>query len=108
MFQLKHEGKGCCPTHATASRFREDDARALISPRLMGAQLLAERLRGEQSFFHPYISQLPVGFQGIPMFFGPQAMAALQYQPVISQVPAPKYQCSGTTFVTIQHQPWGT
>lgn len=51
------------------------------------AQLLAERLAGEASHFAPYVRNLPVGFDGVPIFYGPQAINALrQYPPVSAQV----------------------
>jgi histone-lysine N-methyltransferase SETD3 len=36
--------------------------------------------------FAPYIAALPLGFPGIPMFFPPDAIAALEYPPVTEQV----------------------
>lgn len=53
----------------------------------LALQLLAERLAGEASHFAPYVRNLPVGFDGVPIFYGPQAINALrQYPPVSAQV----------------------
>ena len=50
-------------------------------------QLLAERLAGDASPFAPYVRSLPVGVEGLPMFFSAPAMKALeQYPPVSVQV----------------------
>ena len=50
-------------------------------------QLLAERLAGGASHFAPYVRSLPVGVEGLPMFFSASAMKALeQYPPVSVQV----------------------
>ena len=50
-------------------------------------QLLAERLAGSASHFAPYVRSLPVGVEGLPMFFSAPAMKALeQYPPVSVQV----------------------
>ena len=49
-------------------------------------QLLSNRLRGPESHFSIYISNLPVGFSGIPMFFPKEAIMAIEYPPVSEQV----------------------
>jgi Rubisco LSMT substrate-binding/SET domain len=71
----------------------------------LALQLLAHRIRGSRSDsinyntdgktntrnnqindFAPYIAALPLGFPGLPMFFPPDAIAALEYPPVTEQV----------------------
>lgn len=52
----------------------------------LALQLLQQRLAGGESPYAPYISHLPVGFPGIPMFFGRDAVMALEYPPVVEQV----------------------
>jgi hypothetical protein len=50
-------------------------------------QLLSERLAGDASHYAPYMRSLPVGVEGLPMFFSAPAMKALeQYPPVSVQV----------------------
>jgi len=50
-------------------------------------QLLAERLAGDDSHYAPYLQHLPVGFEGVPIFFSAPGFKALQqYPPVGSQV----------------------
>lgn len=49
-------------------------------------QVVAHRLQGATSPFAPYISNLLLGVAGLPMFFGGDALAALQYPPVTEQV----------------------
>ncbi len=57
------------------------------SPTLITAlQVLAHRVRGSASRFSTYITHLPVGIQGLPIFFPREAVAALQYPPLTSQV----------------------
>lgn len=48
--------------------------------------MLAHRVQGTESAFSPYISNLPVGVSGIPMFFGRDALRAVEYAPVTRQV----------------------
>ena len=48
--------------------------------------LLAERVKGPESPFHPYISNLPIGFSGVPMFYSRDDIAQLEYPPVVAQV----------------------
>lgn len=57
-----------------------------LSDRCQCLQVLQHRASGPASTFAAYISQLPVGIPGIPMFFRPEAVAALQYPPVSEQV----------------------
>lgn len=61
-----------------------------VPPELWGAklalQVLAHRVQGADSRFSPYISNLPVGVPGIPMFFGREPLQAIQYAPVSQQV----------------------
>ena len=46
-------------------------------------QVLRERVLGPDSSFQPYISSLPVGVPGIPIFFSPEAVEVLgQYPPL--------------------------
>lgn len=49
-------------------------------------QLLAQRLAGPDSVFAPYVSALPIGVAGVPMFFPRPALDALEYPPVVEQV----------------------
>lgn len=62
-----------------------------VPPELWAARLalplLAERLAGESSRYAPYISRLPAAIEGVPTFFGPEAISALQYPPLSEQVP---------------------
>ncbi len=44
------------------------------------------RLLGPDSRFSPYVSALPRGFPGVPLFFGREALAAIDYPPVSQQV----------------------
>ena len=44
-------------------------------------QVLRERVLGPDSAFQPYISNLPVGVPGIPIFFPPDAIEALEQYP---------------------------
>ena len=56
-------------------------------------QVLAQRVQGSESFFASYIQNLPVGVSGIPMFFGPEPLRAIDYAPVAMQVgPNLRYQ----------------
>lgn len=61
-----------------------------IPPELWGARLalalLRERARGGASRFAPYIRALPASFPGVPLFWGQEAVAALDYPPVAEQV----------------------
>lgn len=52
----------------------------------LALQLLAQRALGNGSLWAPYIRNLPVGFAGVPMFFGGEELGALQYPPVVEQV----------------------
>lgn len=52
----------------------------------LALRLLYERAKGPSSPFSGYISMLPVGVEGIPMFFKPEAVKELQYPPVTEQV----------------------
>lgn len=44
-------------------------------------QVLQERILGSKSFFRHYISNLPVGVPGIPLFFSQNAIKALEEYP---------------------------
>ncbi|KAL4519701.1 hypothetical protein Ndes2526B_g01726 [Nannochloris sp. 'desiccata'] len=69
---------------------------AKVPAELWGAklalQLLAHRIHSGDEQKHkvdnyaPYIAALPLGFPGLPMFFPPNAIAALEYPPVTEQV----------------------
>eukprot|EP00775_Hariotina_reticulata_P007813 gene7813-8010_t len=52
----------------------------------LALQVLVQRVAGAQSPFATYISQLPVGVSGVPMFFPREALEALEYPPVVEQV----------------------
>ena len=67
---------------ATPSRHELPGLRAVLQ------QVLAERVAGPEGHFNAYISNLPVGVAGLPMFYGPQAVKALQYPPLTEQVRA--------------------
>lgn len=49
-------------------------------------QVLAHRVKGTDSPFSLYISNLPVGVSGVPMFFPRAALNALEYAPATHQV----------------------
>eukprot|EP00955_Chlamydomonas_euryale_P079884 363353-Chlamydomonas_euryale.AAC.19 len=49
-------------------------------------QLLAHRVMGAASPVALYISNLPVGFPGVPIFFSRDAILAIDYPPVTEQV----------------------
>eukprot|EP00035_Acanthoeca_spectabilis_P031345 m.13711 g.13711 ORF g.13711 m.13711 type:complete len:459 (-) comp4701_c0_seq1:95-1471(-) len=55
-------------------------------PARLGLAALAERAAGDESPFASYIQLLPVKFDGVPIFFGPEEIAALQYAPVQHQI----------------------
>jgi histone-lysine N-methyltransferase SETD3 len=61
-----------------------------IPPELWGAKLalalLRERALGPESSYAPYVEALPAAFPGVPLFWGPEAIAALDYPPVAEQV----------------------
>ena len=48
--------------------------------------MLAHRVKGPDSPFSLYISNLPVGVSGVPMFFPREALSAIEYAPVTQQV----------------------
>lgn len=52
----------------------------------LALQLLAHRVQGSTSPFASYISNLPVGVQGVPIFFPADAIQAINYPPVSAQV----------------------
>lgn len=43
--------------------------------------MLKERILGPDSPFHSYINNLPMGVPGIPLFFSPDAIRALEQYP---------------------------
>jgi len=49
-------------------------------------QILVERTKGSKSPFLPYLQSLPQGVGGLPMFYQPDEVAALQYPPLIQQI----------------------
>lgn len=55
-------------------------------PLSLGLVVLAERAKGARSSFEPYVKLLPTSYNGVPIFFGPNAIGALQYTPVITQI----------------------
>ena len=55
-------------------------------PPVPALQVLAHRVQGPASPFATYITHLPIGIQGLPIFFPREAVAALQYPPLTSQV----------------------
>lgn len=58
----------------------------LFSNELAYMQVVAERSCGEKSKFWPYLQTLPKGIGGLPIFFRPDEVAALQYPPLVQQV----------------------
>jgi cytochrome b subunit of formate dehydrogenase len=52
----------------------------------MPLQVLVQRIAGPSSHFATYISYLPVGVSGVPMFFPREALEAIEYPPVVEQV----------------------
>lgn len=52
----------------------------------LGLVLLAECCKGEDSLFASYVTQLPAKHTGIPTFFSPAAVVALEYPPVASEI----------------------
>ena len=52
----------------------------------MGLALLRERALGPRSLFVPYVNLLPAVHRGLPAFFKPEAVAAMQYPPAVEQV----------------------
>lgn len=67
-------------THEWSSSFLSQPARPPLK------QLLAHRVQGAESPLSTYITNLPVGVPGIPMFFSREAIAAIEYPPVSEQV----------------------
>lgn len=47
--------------------------------------MLRERLLGDKSFFADYVDNLPMGVPGIPIFFAPEAVKALEQYPPLRQ-----------------------
>jgi hypothetical protein len=52
----------------------------------LALQVLVQRIAGPSSHFATYISYLPVGVSGVPMFFPREALEAIEYPPVVEQV----------------------
>ena len=52
----------------------------------LGLRLLLERALGTRGRHCEYVSNLPTAVQGVPMFFGQEAIEAIQYPPVLQQV----------------------
>ena len=52
----------------------------------LGLALLRERALGPRSLFVPYVNLLPAVHRGLPAFFKPEAVAAMQYPPAVEQV----------------------
>jgi histone-lysine N-methyltransferase SETD3 len=78
------------PCGSFARSFSLQELIELVPRELWGAKLalklLYERYRGEESSYAPYIANLPVGFPGVPIFYGKDDLDALEYPPVSSQV----------------------
>lgn len=73
--------------------------------------MVAHRLLGQASPFAPYISNLPMGVPGLPIFYSGEALGALQYPPVTEQVPpmlAPASACARLFAFTHTHTPSGS
>ena len=58
-------------------------------------QVLKERILGPDSSFQYYIDNLPMGVPGIPLFFSPDAIRALEQYPPL--------RCSLTAACCIKH-----
>jgi histone-lysine N-methyltransferase SETD3 len=54
----------------------------------LALQVLVHRIAGPSSHFATYISYLPIGVSGVPMFFPREALEAIEYPPVVEQVGA--------------------
>lgn len=82
--------KKCQLTYDEVSQPELLDLIQQVPQELWGArlalQVLAHRVQGSEALFSPYIQNLPVGVSGIPMFFGREALRAIQYAPVSQQV----------------------
>lgn len=63
--------------------------------------MLRERCSGTKSFFRHYISNLPVGVPGIPLFFSQNAIKALEEYPPLRCVSAVVFQ--GGVLLQAQH-----
>ena len=48
-------------------------------------QVLAHRARGPDSPFNAYLQLLPARFEGMPIFFGAEAMSVLRQYPPVSE-----------------------
>jgi hypothetical protein len=59
-----------------------------LTPLCSSLQVLVQRIAGPSSHFATYISYLPVGVSGVPMFFPREALEAIEYPPVVEQVRA--------------------
>jgi len=51
----------------------------------LGLKLLSERVKTDSNYW-PYIKHLPASFSGIPLFFLPEEVQALQYPPIQEQI----------------------
>ena len=68
---------------------RADAPRARCQGARLGLVLLDERAKGSASHFAPYVDLLPSVFRGIPSFYAPDAIAALQARVVACGACAP-------------------
>lgn len=88
------ELKNCCRRRCihgkTHIRIRTFNTHAQVPGELWGGRLalalLAARAAGGDSAFAAYVSHLPRGFPGVPVFYSREAIDALDYPPVVEQV----------------------
>lgn len=52
----------------------------------LGLRLLRERIQGESSKWHKYISALPLLYTGVPLFFKKKGFESIIYPPLATQV----------------------
>ena len=60
----------------------------LLSPKhgFLTTYILQDRLKGEESYFHPFIDILPKTFENFPIFFTPEEKEWLKGSPFLDQV----------------------
>ncbi|WIA31032.1 hypothetical protein OEZ86_001070 [Tetradesmus obliquus] len=82
--------RACQLTYDESSDARVLSLMQQVPEELWGAklalQLLTQRIAGPGSHYATYISYLPVGVSGVPMFFPREALEAIEYPPVVEQV----------------------
>jgi len=60
----------------------------LLSPKhgFLTTYILQERLKGEESYYFPFIDILPKSFENFPIFFTPEEKELLKGSPFLDQV----------------------